>query len=47
MAQKKPEGLVAELGVEDLYEFLGVGPTSSKREVRRVVILEKGSCTLA
>ena len=38
MAQKKkPEGLVAELGVEDLYGFLGVEPTSSEREVRRVM----------
>ena len=35
MAQKKPEGLIAELGVEDLYGFLGVEPTSSEKEVRK------------
>lgn len=33
MAQKKPEGLIAELGVEDLYGFLGVEPTSSEKEI--------------
>ena len=35
MADAKVLGLAAELGVEDLYEFLGVSPDASKKEITR------------
>ena len=31
--QQKVEGILAELGVEELYDFLGASPQSTQKEV--------------
>ena len=44
--KKPPQDVVAEIGVDDLYEFLGVESTSSDKQVCNKALLTLLACTL-